>query len=151
MPEHYETSSMNISVDPAHDTITLTTYVDGIESLTQTLPRDQVEVLIDELLTAVMILEGKTPVVTTRPNSLRELVEYLTANPKVRITDLKGVTTFEKFVRSEDNGLWFQNKFLPINCRLTDAAAENEAAMMFDSAGFTLIKFDKPIRVEYMP
>jgi hypothetical protein len=92
-----------------------------------------------------------------KPKSLKDLVPYLTENPMVCMYNLDGSYTEETFLREEASGLWFRrvfrgetkDHFLPVNCRLSDAAAKHEAGVTFDDAGFTLTKFGKSIRVDY--
>jgi hypothetical protein len=89
------------------------------------------------------------------PESLAQLVPFLTVNRHVTFTNFDGTVHQSTFARAEGSGLWFRRghdnteHFLPVNCRMTDASARAEAGVTFDAAGFTLSKFGREIRVDY--
>lgn len=101
-----------------------------------------------------------------KPTSLKELFVHFAEHPRVRITDHHGVTTLNQYSSWFDGRLFFQKldtetdpgrtlvvdepHFLPINCKLTDAASQAEAGITFDDTGFTFTKFGHSIRVEYV-
>jgi hypothetical protein len=103
------------------------------------------------------------PLRPTGPTSVRELVRFLGHYPRVRITgptpdSREPVTRDETFLRLENGRLWFmpvqddaKAHHIPIGCAITEAAAQAEAGITFDDAGFTVTKFGVPIRIEYQP
>jgi hypothetical protein len=92
----------------------------------------------------------------TKPKSLRELVVYLEQeSPRVTIIGIHGEIDQCEFLRASPGGFHFvevdseKEHFLPMNCRLTDAASQAEAGMEFSENGFSLTKFNRTVRVEY--
>lgn len=98
----------------------------------------------------------------TRPQTMRDLVPYLTAHPDVEIhrpehtSRRTGAVILQmrdvcRFSKQAGGGLWFvepggEEHYLPIDCGMTAA----ETGVELDEAGFTLTKFGLPIRVTYL-
>jgi hypothetical protein len=101
---------------------------------------------------------------TPAPKALNQLVEFLRAHPRVRVTNLDGSIETRTFHDSDrgSHGLWFRRDgqdasvdesamaFLPVNCTMTAAAAMAESGVDLDDAGFTLTKFGRKLRVDYL-
>jgi hypothetical protein len=99
------------------------------------------------------------------PKALNQLVDFLRAHPRVRVTNLDGSIETRTFHGPDRHahGLWFTRDgldafveesamaFLPVACTQTEGAATAESGVTLDESGFTLEKFGRKIRVDYLP
>jgi len=90
-----------------------------------------------------------------KPISLQGLPDYLLLHPAVSVTNFDGTRETANFLDSYPNGMWFAREdgrdfFLPMNCHITEKASLAEAGIDIDDRRFSLTKFGKTIRVDYL-
>lgn len=93
------------------------------------------------------------PLPSALPTNLQELIAYLQVRPWVDATsDVAALQGRRRFLKAAGGALWFRNPltrsdtFLPVNCGLVDS----ETGIEFDDGGFTVLKFGKTIRFNYV-